>query len=244
MGKINLSPLLGRDIDIAAVNDINIRSAQNDSNSQNTRHNGGGEAGLAFGEGKVGFYASVDIGKGDLKREAEQQQQAFLYAGDQLKFSSGKDTTIAGAQMRGDEVIGRVGGDLKVASVADTGKVEGKEFDLSATVSVGVGASVSGSVGYGQTTGKTNWVQDQTRITAGNKVDIRTEHHTQLDGALIAADNGNLKLDTGTLGYSDIAGKDKEHGYYLNVGGSWSQTSGGKSETHGNLSGWEYEKDR
>ncbi|MCL8303079.1 hypothetical protein M9Y59_26935, partial [Pseudomonas mosselii] len=33
-------------------------------------------------------------------------------------------------------------------------------------------------------------------------------------------------------------------GYYLNVGGSWSQTSGGKSETHGNLSGWEYEKDR
>ncbi|MBV4508015.1 hemagglutinin repeat-containing protein [Pseudomonas sp. BW13M1] len=234
----------GRDIDIAAANDINIRSAQNDSNSQNTRHNGGGEAGLAFGEGKVGFYASVDIGKGDLKREAEQQQQAFLYAGDQLKFSSGKDTTIAGAQVRGDEVIGRVGGDLKVASVADTGKVEGKEFDLSATVSVGVGASVSGSVGYGQTTGKTNWVQDQTRITAGNKVDIRTEHHTQLDGALIAADNGNLKLDTGTLGYSDIAGKDKEHGYYLNVGGSWSQTSGGKSETHGNLSGWEYEKDR
>ncbi|PYC13246.1 hemagglutinin repeat-containing protein [Pseudomonas mosselii] len=234
----------GRDIDIAAANDINIRSAQNDSNSQNTRHNGGGEAGLAFGEGKVGFYASVDIGKGDLKREAEQQQQAFLYAGDQLKFSSGKDTTIAGAQMRGDEVIGRVGGDLKVASVADTGKVEGKEFDLSATVSVGVGASVSGSVGYGQTTGKTNWVQDQTRITGGNKVDIRTEHHTQLDGALIAADNGNLKLDTGTLGYSDIAGKDKEHGYYLNVGGSWSQRSGGKSETHGNLSGWEYEKDR
>ncbi|SEQ42721.1 filamentous hemagglutinin, partial [Pseudomonas soli] len=234
----------GRDIDVAAANDVNIRSAQNDSNSQNTRHNGGGEAGLAFGEGKVGFYASVDIGKGDLKREAEQQQQAFLYAGDQLKFSSGKDTTIAGAQLRGDEVIGRVGGDLKVASVADTGKVEGKEFDLSATVSVGVGASVSGSVGYGQTTGKTNWVQEQTRITGGNKVDIRTEHHTQLDGALIAADNGNLKLDTGTLGYSDIAGKDKEHGYYLNVGGSWSQPSGGKSETHGNLSGWEYEKDR
>ncbi|MFT0867412.1 hemagglutinin repeat-containing protein [Pseudomonas sp. CAM1A] len=234
----------GRDIDVAAANDVNIRSAQNDSNSQNTRHNGGGEAGLAFGEGKVGFYASVDIGKGDLKREAEQQQQAYLYAGDQLKFSSGKDTTIAGAQLRGDEVIGRVGGDLKVASVADTGKVEGKEFDLSATVSVGVGASVSGSVGYGQTTGKTNWVQEQTRITGGSKVDIRTEHHTQLDGALIAADNGNLKLDTGTLGYSDIAGKDKEHGYYLNVGGSWSQPSGGKSETHGNLSGWEYEKDR
>ncbi|QXH49115.1 hemagglutinin repeat-containing protein [Pseudomonas fakonensis] len=233
-----------RDIDIAAGNDLNIRSAQNDSDSSHTRHNGGGEAGLAFGDGKVGFYASVNIGKGDLEREGQQQQQAYLYAGDQLKFSSGKDTTIAGAQLNGNEVIGRVGGDLAVASVADTGKVEGKEFDLSAIVSVGVGASASGSLGYGQTTGKTDWVQDQTRIVGHEKVDIRTENHTQIDGALIAADNGNLKLDTGTLGYSDIAGKDKEHGYYLNAGGSWSQGANGKTETSGNLSGWEYEKDR
>ncbi|UVN47023.1 hemagglutinin repeat-containing protein [Pseudomonas mosselii] len=63
-----------------------------------------------------------------------------------MKFSSGKDTTIAGAQMRGDEVIGRVGGDLKVASVADTGKVEGKEFDLSATVQVGSSWTASPSM--------------------------------------------------------------------------------------------------
>ncbi len=100
----------------------------------------------------------------------------------------------------------------------DTGKAQGKEFDLSATVVVGFGGSVSGSVGYGQTNGSKNWIEEQTRITAKDKVDIRTENHTQLDGALIASDSGNLKLDTNTLGYSDIAGKDKEHGYYLNVG--------------------------
>ena len=46
-------------------------------------------------------------------------------------------------------------------------------------------------------------------FTGKNKVDIRTENHTQVDGAVIAADNGNLKLDTGTLGFSDIAGQDK-----------------------------------
>ncbi|MCK9780125.1 hemagglutinin repeat-containing protein, partial [Pseudomonas syringae pv. syringae] len=75
-----------------------------------------------------------------------------------------------------------------------------------------IGSSVSGSVGYGQTNGSKNWIEEQTRITAKDKVDIRTENHTQLDGALIASDSGNLKLDTNTLGYSDIAGKDKEHG--------------------------------
>ena len=70
-----------------------------------------------------------------------------------------------------------------------------------------------------------------------------------------AYSNGNLKLDTGTLGFSDIAGKDKEHGYYLNVGGTYSSGSGttqdssqvgkGKEgETGWSVSGWDYQKDR
>ncbi|WET09008.1 hypothetical protein P3S72_21320 [Pseudomonas sp. D3] len=97
----------------------------------------------------------------------------------------------------------------------------------------------------------------QTSITGVQAVDIRTENHTQIDGALIAADNGNLKLDTGTLGFSDIAGKDKEHGYYLNVGGTYnagssggtaqdaSQTGKGKEGESGwSVNGWNYEKDR
>ncbi|AEV60825.1 hemagglutinin repeat-containing protein [Pseudomonas ogarae] len=245
----------GRDIALDAGNELNIRSAQNASDSESNRHNGGGEAGLTFGSQGVGVYVSVNIGKGNLDREGNRQQEAYLYAGNRLGFTSGKDTNISGATLRGDEVVGRVGGDLNVSSVPDTGEVKGKEFDLSVTATFGPGAGVSGSVGYGQTTGETHWVEQQTKITGKNKVDIRTEDHTQLDGALIAADNGNLKLDTGTLGFSDIAGKDKEHGYYLNVGGSYSQGGGGaqdssqvgkgeKDKNGWSISGWEYEKDR
>nr|WP_302328734.1 hemagglutinin repeat-containing protein [Pseudomonas sp. DVZ6] len=255
----------GRDVELNAGNDLNIRAAQNDSQQEQNRRSGGGEVGLTFGSEGVGVYASVNLGKGHLEREAQRHEQAYVYAGDQLKFTSGKDTNIKGAQVRGDEVIGRVGGNLNVASAIDTGEVKGNEFDINATVTVGPGAGVSGSVGYGKTTGKTEWVEDQTRITGRDKVDIRTENHTQLDGALIAADNGNLKLDTGTLGFSDIAGKDQEHGYYLNVGGSWKKGSanadkdpsngkvaegegkgekGSKSQTSWSVSGWEYEKDR
>jgi len=245
----------GRNIDLDAGNDLNIRAAQNDHSSENNRNSGGGEMGFTFGSEGVGVYVSVSMGKGNLEREGERQQEAYLYAGDRLGFTSGKDTNIAGANLRGDEVIGRVGGDLNVASVADTGKVKGKEFDISVTATFGPAPGLSGSVGYGQTTGKTDWVEEQTRITGKNKVDIRTENHTQIDGALIAADNGNLKLDTGTLGFSDIAGKDKEHGYYLNVGGTYSSGSGttqdssqvgkGKEgETGWSVSGWDYQKDR
>ncbi|AZE55487.1 Putative large exoprotein, ShlA/HecA/FhaA family [Pseudomonas synxantha] len=249
-----------RDIELNAGNDLNIRSAHNDSNSENNRHSGGGEAGLTFGSEGIGVYVSVSMGKGNLEREGQRQQEAYLYAGDRLGFTSGKDTTIGGANLRGDEVVGRVGGDLKVSSVADTGKVKGKEFDISVTATIGPGAGLSGSVGFGKTTGKTDWVEEQTRITGKNAVDIRTENHTQIDGAIIAADNGNLKLDTGTLGFSDIAGQDKEHGYYLNVGGTYKAGSNdskgntvqdssqaGKSKegkTGWSVEGWNYEKER
>ncbi|MBX8577600.1 hemagglutinin repeat-containing protein, partial [Pseudomonas cichorii] len=245
----------GRDIDLNAGNDLNIRSAQNESNSESDRHSGGGEVGLTFGSQGVGVYASVSMGKGNLDRDSARQQNASLNAGNQLGFSSGNDTNVAGATLRGDEVVGRVGGDLNVSSVTDTGKVEGKEFDLNATVTIGPGAGVSGSVGYGATNGSTNWVGQQTSITGKDKVDIRTENHTQLDGALIASDSGNLKLDTGTLGFSDIAGKDKEHGYYLNVGGTYNPSGstaqdpsqegkGEKSKNGWSVEGWNYEKDR
>lgn len=247
-----------RDINLNAGNDLKVLSAQNASNSESNRHSGGGEVGLTFGSQGVGVYVSVNMGKGNLEREAERQQEAYLYAGNSLNFNSGKDTTISGATLRGDEVVGRVGGDLQVSSAVDTGKVKGKEFDLSATATFGPGAGFSGSVGYGKTTGKTDWVGEQTSITAKDKVDIRTENHTQIDGALIASDSGNLKLDTNTLGHSDIAGVDKEHGYYLNVGGSYgiggnnagttqdaSQVGKGKEgETGWSVNGWEYEKDR
>ncbi|MCV4344086.1 hemagglutinin repeat-containing protein [Pseudomonas capsici] len=245
----------GRDIDLNAGNDLNIRSAQNESNSESDRHSGGGEVGLTFGSQGVGVYASVSMGKGNLDRDSARQQNASLNAGNQLGFTSGNDTNVAGATLRGDEVVGRVGGDLNVSSVTDTGKVEGKEFDINATVTIGPGAGISGSVGYGATNGSTNWVGQQTSITGKDKVDIRTENHTQLDGALIASDSGNLKLDTGTLGFSDIVGKDKEHGYYLNVGGTYNPSGstaqdpsqegkGEKSKNGWSVEGWNYEKDR
>ncbi|WP_256574731.1 polymorphic toxin-type HINT domain-containing protein, partial [Pseudomonas sp. PA15(2017)] len=196
-------------------------------------------------------------GKGDLEREGQRQQEAYLYAGDRLNFTSGRDTAISGAQLSGDEITGRVGRDLTVTSLADTGKVKGREFDVSATATFGPGAGFSASVGYGETTGSTEWVENQTRIVARDRLDIRTEEHTQLDGALIASNTGNLKLDTGTLGFSDIAGHDKEHSYYLNVGGSYGKNDakdtqqdksqegkGEKGKTGWSVEGYEYEKDR
>ncbi|WP_456022233.1 hemagglutinin repeat-containing protein [Pseudomonas protegens] len=247
-----------RDINLKAANDLNILSTQNAYSSDHSRRSWGAEGGVIAGQDGFGFYGSVNVGLGDLKRQGVEQQEAYLYAGKGLNFESGRDTNIAGATLRGDEVTGDVGRNLTVTSVPNTGKVEGKELDASLTVAVSIGATVSGSLGYGQTTGKTNWVENQTTISGKSNVDIRTEKHTQLDGSVITADNGNLKLDTDTLGYRNITGKDNEHGYYLNVSGSYgSYGSGGGSQAdkpnkgmEGDgknswaVEGYKYDKDR
>ena len=241
-----------RNITLKAANDLKILSAQNVSNSENTRRNWGAEGGLIAGKDGFGIYGSASYGTGNLKRDGVHQQEAYLYAGNSLNFESGRDTTIAGATLRADEVIGEVGRDLTVISVPDTGKVNGKELDLSITGSF---YGASGSVGYGRTTGQTNWVESQTVISGMSKVDIRTEKHTQIDGAVLSAENGNLKLDTDTLGFRNITGKDNEHGYYLNVSGSYGSSSGsqadkpnkgmeGQGSTSWAVEGYNYEKDR
>ncbi|MDI3272674.1 hemagglutinin repeat-containing protein [Pseudomonas sp. AL03] len=216
-----------RDIKLKAGNDLNVLSTQNAYSSENDRRSWGAEGGIILGKDGFGIYGSANIGIGDLNREGVKQQEAYLYAGNNLNFESGRDTNIAGATLRGDEVIGDVGRNLTVSSVPDTGKVRGQELDLSITGSF---YGVSGSVGYGKTTGQTNWVENQTVISGKNKVDIRTEGHTQLDGAVLTADNGNLKLDTDTLGFRNITGKDNEHGYYLNVSGSYGAEGGSQAD--------------
>ncbi|WP_242672164.1 adhesin [Stutzerimonas kirkiae] len=119
-------------------------------------------------------------------------------------------------------------------------------------MTIGYGVSVSGSVGFGETSGKTDWVNEQTRVIARDRLDIRTEEHTQIDGAVIASGTGNLRLDTDTLGFRDIAGEDSERSYYLNAGGSYgtgqqdkSQSGKGEKGKDGwSLEGYEYERER
>lgn len=134
----------------------------------------------------------------------------------------------------------------------DSGKASGKEYDVSATVTVGYGVSVSGSVGFGETSGKTDWVNEQTRVIARERLDIRTEEHTQIDGAVIASETGNLRLDTDTLGFRDIQGEERERSYYLNVGGSYGKGQqdqsqvgkGSEGQTGWSLEGYQYERER
>lgn len=114
--------------------------------------------------------------------------------------------------------------------------MEGKRWDASASVTVGAGVSVGVNVGYGETEGSSAWVEQQTSIVGSESVNIKVGGHTQIDGALIAnikedgTDGGNLVLDTGTLGYTNLKDHHEETSSYLSIGFSM----GGNEQANAN----------
>uniref|UniRef100_UPI0011A0AD9C hemagglutinin repeat-containing protein n=1 Tax=Yersinia rohdei TaxID=29485 RepID=UPI0011A0AD9C len=117
------------------------------------------------------------------------------------------------AQVSGDTVKADVGRDLLLQSQQDSDRYDSKQQD----------ASVGGSFNFGSMTGSASInasrdkmhsnfdsVQEQTGIFAGKGgFDITVGEHTQLNGAVIGstATADKNKLDTGTLGFSDIENK-------------------------------------
>jgi hypothetical protein len=52
------------------------------------------------------------------------------------------------------------------------------------------------------------WVREQTGLFAGDRLEVTVKRHTQVAGALIASDTGNLELKTKTLKVTDILDHD------------------------------------
>jgi filamentous hemagglutinin len=68
----------------------------------------------------------------------------------------------------------------------------------------GAGSSLDLSLGGGRERADSSLINQQTSIIADERFEAYVEGHTQLDGGLIASLNGDLSLDTGTFGFTDI----------------------------------------
>ncbi|EOX5469859.1 VENN motif pre-toxin domain-containing protein, partial [Escherichia coli] len=117
---------------------------------------------------------------------------------------------------------------LTLTSEQDSDRYDSKQQNASAGGSIGTG-SASASVSHSRDKMHSNYdsVQEQTGIFAGRGgFDVTTGQHTQLNGAVIAstATADKNRLDTGTLGFSDIENradfKTEHQSAGLSTGGS------------------------
>ncbi|MEN4537337.1 hemagglutinin repeat-containing protein [Pantoea agglomerans] len=204
----------GGDLGLDASRDILLQSAQNTQSTDGKNSSKGGSVGVGIGVGSGGYgisvSASVNAAKGSEKGNGLTHSETTLDAGNRLSLTSGRDTTLTGAQASGESVKVDTGRNLTLTSEQDSDHYDSKQQS----------ASAGGSFTFGSMTGSANvnvsrdkmhstWqsVAEQTGIFAGKGgFDVTVGEHTQLNGAVISstASADKNRLDTGTLGFGNI----------------------------------------
>jgi filamentous hemagglutinin len=204
--------LAAEDVTIEAGRDVAITSATN------TYSTGAGSFSASAGVGVGASYSAQGGAAAGIRVQADAET---------LSVTSGADTTVAGANLEGKSVAMDVGGDLMAKSEQDKRAAAGSNWSAGGSVTFGYGVSAEAHVGMGKNSASSAWVNRQTSVIGQEGVDIRTEKNTHVEGAVIAAENDELRLDTGTLTYKDIKDRDTSKGFQASLSGSYS--SGGDS---------------
>ncbi|EGX3500156.1 filamentous hemagglutinin N-terminal domain-containing protein [Salmonella enterica] len=222
----------GNNVLLQANRDVNLVSAENTSGLEGKNTSSGSSVGVGVGVGAGGpglsLSASANRGRGSEKGNGTTHTETTVDAGNRLTIVSGRDTTLTGAQASGETVKVDAGRHLTLTSEQDSDRYDSKQQNASAGGSIGTG-SVSASVSLSRDKMHSNYdsVQEQTGIFAGRGgFDVTAGQHTQLNGAVIAstATADKNRLDTGTLGFSDIKNqadfKTEHQSAGLSTGGS------------------------
>ncbi|HFO8519871.1 TPA: hemagglutinin repeat-containing protein, partial [Escherichia coli] len=160
--------------------------------------------------GGLSIFASINGSKGSEKGNGTTWTETTLDAGKNVSLTSGRDTTLSGAQVSGEKVTADVGNNLTISSLQDSDRYDSRQNSVAAGGSFTFGSmSGSGYASISQDKIKSNYdsVREQSGIYAGKDgFDVTVGNHTQLNGAVIAstATDDKNSLSTGTLGWSDI----------------------------------------
>nr|WP_269784066.1 hemagglutinin repeat-containing protein [Klebsiella variicola] len=224
----------GKDVTLEAFRDVNLTVSQDTQQTTGSNKSSGGSIGVGVGVGSggagVSISANASSSKGHESGNGTWQNETTVDAGHQVIISSGRDTTLAGAQVSGHQVTADVGRDLTITSLRDSDHYDSTQSSLSGGLGYTFGAgSWSGSLNASRDKMTSDWssVQEQSGIFAGQGgFDVTVGSHTQLNGGVIASTGSADKngLDTGTLGFSDIHNqadyKTQHQGGGISTGGS------------------------
>lgn len=234
------SNLKAAETELLAKRDIILESAQNRSEWNNKDTTNRTSVGASFNIGQQNGF-TLDLGASVAKAQGKghdvTQVNSHLDTGT-LSMVSGKDTTLAGAQVRADKIQAVVGGDLNIASRQDQSdsKQTQKNGGFGASICVPpfcYGATVSGSASIGGAKTEMNYkaVNEQSGLYAGQGgYNVNVDGTTRLDGSVIASEAtaDKNRLSTDRLEHSDIRNRSEIKSQSASVSVSYS--SGGMTK--------------
>ncbi|WP_083451851.1 hemagglutinin repeat-containing protein [Photorhabdus heterorhabditis] len=205
----------GKDLQLNASRDIQLSSSQNTEQTagKNSSHGSSLGVGLTAGPGGTGLNVSANVSRGNGRENGNgvSHTNTTLQAGQTVGLNSGRDTTLKGAQVSGEQITADVKRHLTLSSEQNSQRYDSKQQNASAGVSATSVPLTNGTASLNASRNKlhSNYdsVQEQTGLFAGKGgYQVNVGDHTQLDGAVIAsqADKAKNTLNTGTLGFKDI----------------------------------------
>ncbi|MBK4717138.1 hemagglutinin repeat-containing protein, partial [Tenebrionibacter intestinalis] len=228
----------GKDVLLAAKRDVNLVSSTDTRETTGSNRSSGGSVGVGIGAGQgkagISISASVNSSKGSESGNGVTHNETQVTAGNNVTLISGRDTLLQGAQVAGEAIKADVGRNLTLRSEQDSDRYDMKQSNVSAGGSFAFGSMTgSGSVSVSKDRMHSHYdsVQEQTGLFAGGGgFDVKVGGHTQLDGAVVAstATADKNRLDTGTLGWSNIKNKAEYEVSHQGVGISTGDSVGGQ----------------
>jgi len=235
------SSLKAADTLLQAKNNLTLESAQSTAKWANDSNNDRTAIGVSFNIGQQNGF-TLDLGASIAKSmgtgDSVTQVNSTLDTGS-LVLRSGRDTTLAGAQVRAQSIKADIGGNLTITSRQDSETQKSKQGSAGFGGSIcippfcyGVPVTASASLSAGNMKSNYKAVTDQSGLFAGNSgYNIVVGANTTLQGAVIASDataDKNL-LSTDRLITSDIKNKSEIKSTSVSVSGSASYGGSGPS---------------
>ncbi|STO92934.1 filamentous hemagglutinin outer membrane protein [Haemophilus pittmaniae] len=243
VGKDANIDIIGSDVSgkqgttLIADNQVNIKAAEQTHMERSTNKSSGFNVGVAIAIGK-GVSAGLTVGGNYGKGYGNGDEVSYVasHVGDsnsKTVIQAGGDANLIGAQVIGKRV--EVSAEnLNIESLQDKATYDGKQMNVSGSVTVGYGVAVGGSYNRSKIHSDYASVNEQAGIFAGDDgYDVEVRNHTELKGAIITstqqAENASRnRLSTETLAYSNIENHANYSGTSIGVAGGFA-LGGGKS---------------
>ena len=160
----------------------------------------------------IGTNGSVSGNVGHAESKSASEAASYNYSGTTAENGSiiyrvGGDMDAIGYNALARDIDLEVAGNLTLESLQNTSSSSNSSWGFDVGYSKnGADAKLNGKIELGSGQTDSALVNRQTSIIGTNSVNIYTGKNTHLKGALIAAHNDNLTLDTGTLSFEDMYG--------------------------------------
>ena len=197
-------------ISLDAAKDILLESGQSKEYADGKNSNAGAQVGVGVSVGAqtgVYVYAEAGYGKGSNHLESTTHNNTTLNA-DKISIKSQGDTTLKGAQAKANRIDADVGGNLNIISQQDNIDQSTKQTGIGGRVQASLGTAwqVSGNYSNSEANGKSNSVNQQSGLFAGEGgYHVKADSVDLKGGAIVStATKDKNDLTANNLTFSNI----------------------------------------